>query len=39
MRRHSRTGRPLGAETFLDNLEGLIGRVLKMQKGGRPKKN
>jgi putative transposase len=39
MRRHSRTGRPLGAEAFLDNLEGLIGRVLKVQKGGRPKKN
>jgi len=38
LRAHGRTGRPLGNETFLDRLEGLIGRVLKPQKGGRPRK-
>jgi putative transposase len=38
LRSHGRTGRPLGDETFLDRLEGLVGRVLKPQKGGRPKK-
>jgi len=38
LRRHGRTGRPLGDETFLDRLEGLVDRVLKPQKGGRPKK-
>jgi putative transposase len=37
-RRHGRTGRPLGDETFLERLESLVGRVLKVQKGGRPKK-
>ena len=38
LRRHGRTGRPLGDEIFLDRLEGLVDRVLKPQKGGRPKK-
>jgi hypothetical protein len=38
LRGHGRTGRPLGDETFLEHLEGLVGRVLKLQKGGRPKK-
>jgi putative transposase len=36
---HAGTGRPLGDETFLDRLEGMVGRLLKPQKRGRkPKK-
>jgi putative transposase len=38
IRRHGRTGRPLGDEAFLDRLESTTGRVLKPQKAGRPKK-
>jgi putative transposase len=38
LRRHSRTGRPLGSVTFLERLEGMVGRVLTPQKGGRPSK-
>jgi putative transposase len=38
LRGHGRTGRPLGDETFLDRLEASVGRVLKPQKGGRPRK-
>ena len=39
IRRHGRTGRPLGDETFLGRLEGLVGRVLKPQKRGpKPKR-
>ena len=38
LRRHGRTGRPLGDTTFLERLETLVGRILKPQKGGRPKK-
>ena len=34
LRRHSRTGRPLGNETFLERLEAMLGRVLKPQKRG-----
>jgi putative transposase len=37
LRGRGRTGRPLGDESFLERLEGLVGRVLKPQKGGRPK--
>jgi len=37
IRRHGRTGRPLGDESFLDRLETRVGRILKPQKGGRPK--
>jgi putative transposase len=37
-RRHGRTGRPLGNESFVERLEALVGRVLKLQKGGRPRK-
>jgi putative transposase len=38
LREHGRTGRPLGSATFLDRLEGLIGRVLKPQRPGpKPK--
>ena len=39
LRHHERTGRPLGDENFLTNLEGLLNRVLKPRKPGRkPKK-
>ena len=38
LRGHGRTGRPLGDDAFLERLEGLVGRVLKPQKAGRPKK-
>lgn len=38
LREHGRTGRPLGSSSFLDRLEGLVGRVLKRQKPGpKPK--
>jgi putative transposase len=38
LRRHSRTGRPLGNETFLERLEAMVGRILKPQKRGpKPK--
>ena len=33
LRGHGRTGRPLGDGTFLERLEGIVGRVLKPQKG------
>jgi len=38
IRRHARTGRPLGDEAFLSRLEDIVGRVLKPQKRG-PKSN
>jgi putative transposase len=38
LREHSRTGRPLGSDSFLDRLEGIVGRILRPQKGGRPSK-
>jgi putative transposase len=38
IRHHTSTGRPLGDETFLARLEGMVGRVLKPQKRGpKPK--
>jgi len=37
-RRHGRTGRPLGNDSFLERLEALVGRILRPQKGGRPRK-
>jgi len=38
IRRHARTGRPLGDESFLARLEEMVGRVLKPQKRGpKPK--
>lgn len=37
IRQHERTGRPMGSEGFLSNLEQMTGRVLKRQKSG-PKK-
>ena len=33
-RGHSRTGRPLGDETFMERLESAVGRTLKPQKRG-----
>ena len=38
LRKHTRTGRPLGDEAFLDRLEGLAERDLKPKRAGRPKK-
>ena len=38
LRGHSRTGRPLGGDTFLERLESLVGHVLRPQKGGQPRK-
>ena len=37
-RGHTQTGRPLGDETFVERLEALVGRVLRLRKGGRPRK-
>jgi len=38
LRQHARTGRPLGSPAFLERLEGMLGRILRPQKGGRPRK-
>jgi putative transposase len=39
LRRHGRTGRPLGDEKFVEGLEKMLGRVLKPQKRGpKPKR-
>jgi putative transposase len=38
LRMHACTGRPLGGEAFLDRVEAIVGRLLRPQKGGRPKK-
>ena len=38
LRMHTRTGRPLGSETFVDRVEKLIKRTVRPLKGGRPKK-
>jgi len=34
LRKHARTGRPLGSETFIERLEQLTGRVLRPRKPG-----
>ena len=39
LRRHERSGRPLGSDKFLSRLEKLTSRVLKKQKPGPKKKN
>ncbi|MEO5347889.1 MAG: transposase [Magnetococcus sp. YQC-9] len=39
LRRHERTGRPLGSEPFLDKLETQLQRILKPQKPGRKSVN
>ncbi len=38
IRRHERTGRPLGSKEFIGSLERKLGKALVPQKGGRPKK-
>ncbi|MGO8751837.1 MAG: hypothetical protein ACLQNE_38335 [Thermoguttaceae bacterium] len=38
LRGHSRTGRPLGDETFVERLECAVGRALKPQKGEAKRK-
>ena len=38
LRKHERSGRPLGSEVFLDRMENLTSRILKKQKPG-PKEN
>ncbi len=35
---HSRTGRPLGSKAFVERVEHMVGRVLRPQKAGRPRK-
>jgi putative transposase len=37
-RKHERTGRPLGNETFVEQIENLLGRTLRPKKPG-PKTN
>jgi len=39
LRLRTRTGRPAGAEAFIDRLERLVGRALRPRKGGRPRKH
>ena len=39
LRRHERTGRPLGSKEFVRRLEKQLGRKLHPQKGGRPRKS
>jgi putative transposase len=34
LRRHERTGRPLGSDDFVDHLEGLLNRVLRPRRSG-----
>jgi putative transposase len=38
LRRHERSGRPLGSDNFMAKMENLTGRVLRRQKPG-PKSN
>jgi len=37
-RAHERTGRPLGSERFIGKIEKTLGRILRIQKPGRKKK-
>ena len=37
-KKHTRVGRPLGQEGFIEKLEKMTGRILKPQKAGRKKK-
>ncbi len=39
LRKHERTGRPLGDEGFIKKLEGTLNRILCKQKSGRKKKD
>ncbi|MDQ6988774.1 MAG: transposase [Mariprofundaceae bacterium] len=38
LQKHGKTGRPLGDDTFLDDMERHVGRVLRAQKKGRRRK-
>jgi len=38
LRQHSRTGRPFGDSTFVERLEGIVGRVIAPQKRGQKPK-
>jgi putative transposase len=38
LRRHTRTGRPLGSESFLEHVERLTGRSLRPRRPGRKRK-
>ena len=38
LRRHERTGRPLGSMSFIADLESQLSRVLRPQKPGRKRK-
>ena len=38
LRKHERTGRPLGNAKFREMLENRLGKIVTPQKGGRPKK-
>jgi putative transposase len=37
LKKHERTGRPLGSESFVKEVEALLGRLLQPQKAGRKK--
>ncbi|MCK5232004.1 MAG: transposase, partial [Desulfobulbaceae bacterium] len=39
IRRHERSGRPLGGESFIDHLEQLTSRLLRKKKPGPKKDN
>ena len=39
LRRHTRTGRPLGSAAFLETLEAALGRSLRPHKPGRKPKS
>jgi len=39
LRKHERTGRPLGGDSFIESLERLLDRALKPQKPGPKKKD
>ncbi len=39
LKQHERTGRPLGDESFLDELEATLGRILRPQKPGPKRKS
>lgn len=39
LRKNTLTGRPAGSDAFINRLEGLLGRILRPQKGGRPSKD
>ena len=38
-RKHERTGRPLGMDSFIEKMERLLGRKLKPEKPGPKKKD